>query len=514
MPEIINPISTRGSQLDWSELTGSLGNAVLDWDKKIKGKRAEDEAILQQTGKALNETEQPKTQSLNEFILSGTNEGRDKIYQWNQDLKAGKINRAEYHKRMTNLNDYWGNLSTVTKTLDTRIQQAMERQQVGEDGTLPPASAIEVEMQGYFGGLANLKDKKLNIGDDGRVMLATVGPDGTPMSMESIKYMNNPLNIAFNRTDVSGMVKAEVENWGKWDIGLTSDQRNNPNFKKSKVQLINTITGSPRSAASVLVDNTDEDYTVFFNEKDKMEKFAQLKQLNEEAGMGLTDEQISERMIQMRQDENGDYQPVLSDKQQQKAKEVVDREIEMQVGRTVDLAPRYSDGGSDKGDDVNVNELVGGYKATLRAFGFDPESVKQNINDPNSWGRNFDNINFGGLSNRYKYVYNGGKVEVYDNESSVLGDELKGSKKNLLFVAKEPRDLAQYIYGKSDASQNTSSWEDGRKYFLGDAVNQQNPKKTVNPKNKPMPPKKGAVVNGYKFLGGDPSSQKNWVKAK
>ena len=344
MPEIINPISTRGSQLDWSELFGSLSSSVLDWDKKIKGKRAEDEAMLQQTGKNLNETEQPKTQSLNEFILSGTNEGRDKIYQWNQDLKAGKINRAEYHKRMTNLNDYWGNLSTVTKTLDTRIQQAMERQQVGEDGTLPPASAIEVELQGYFGGLANLKDKKLNIGDDGRVMLATINQEGIPTSLESIKYMNNPLNIGFNRTDVSGMVKADVENWGKWDIGLTSDQRNNPNLKKSKAQLINAITGSPRSAASVLVDNTDEDYTVFFNEKDKLEKFAQLKKLNEEADLKLTDEQIAEKMIQMRQDENGDYQPVLSEKQQQKARDVVDREIEMQVSRTVDLAPRYSGG--------------------------------------------------------------------------------------------------------------------------------------------------------------------------
>ncbi len=513
MPEIVNPISTRGSQLDWSQLTGSLSNAILDWDKSIKGKRAEDEAMLQQTGQNLNATEQPKTQSLNEFILSGTNEGRDKIYQWNQDLKAGKINRAEYHKRMTNLNDYWGNLATVTKTLDTRIQQAMERQQVGEDGTLPPASAIEVEMQGYFGGLANLKDKKLNIGDDGRVLLATMNPDGVPTSLESIKYMNNPLNIAFNRTDVSGMVKAEVENWGKWDIGLTADQRNNPNFKKSKAQLIDAITGSPRSAASVLVDNTDEDYTVFFNEKDKMEKFAQLKKLNEEADMGLTDEQISEKLIQMRQDENGDYQPVLSEKQQQKAKEVVAREIEMQVSRTVDLAPRYSGGGSDKGDDVNVNELVGGYKATLRAFGFDPDAVKSNINDHSKWGRNPNNVNFGGLSNQFKYVYKNGKVEVYDKESNVLGGGIQTGKENLLFVAKEPMDLAQYIYGHRDASQNTTSWQDGRKYFLGDAVNQQQTK-PVQSKNKPAPPKKGAIVNGYKFLGGDPSSQKNWVKAK
>ena len=169
---------------------------------------------------------------------------------------------------------------------------------------------------------------------------------------------------------------------------------------------------------------------------------------------------------------------------------------------------------SDKGDDVNVNELVGGYKATLRAFGFDPDDVKGNINDHSKWGRNPNNVNFGGLSNQFKYVYKNGRVEVYDKESNVLGGGIQTGKENLLFVAKEPMDLAQYIYGHRDASQNTSSWQDGRKYFLGDAVNQQHQTKPVQSKNKPVPPKKGAIVNGYKFLGGDPSSQKNWVKAK
>jgi hypothetical protein len=82
-----------------------------------------------------------------------------------------------------------------------------------------------------------------------------------------------------------------------------------------------------------------------------------------------------------------------------------------------------------------------------------------------------------------------------------------------LAVVKDPKDLAQYIYGNKDASKNSLSWEDGRKYFLGGSVNQQQTK-PVQSNNKPAPPKKGAIVNGYKFLGGDPSSQKNWVKVK
>ena len=134
-------------------------------------------------------------------------------------------------------------------------------------------------MQGYFGALSNLKNRRLDIDDEGKVMVATLGTDGNPINLESVKYINNPLNTTFNRTDVNGMVKAGVDNWKSWDIGLVSDIRKNPNFAKSKLQLIDAITSSPRSSASVLVDYSNDDYTVYFNEQDRQNKF-QIRRTN------------------------------------------------------------------------------------------------------------------------------------------------------------------------------------------------------------------------------------------
>lgn len=478
--------SDRGNQVDWSKISSGLGEAVTDWDKSIKAKRAEDENAFRETNKMLAETESTKSQSLNEFILAGADNGRQKITNWYNDLKAGNINRSEYQRRRMNLTDNWNQLASVTKDLDQRIQQSLERQQVGPEGQLPQASQIELEMQAYFGSMANLVNKKLDIDDEGHVLLATMGPDGKPIELNNIKYMNNPLNINYSRVDVPSMVKAEVDNWGKWSIGRISDQRNNPQFPKMKAQLVETITATPRSASSVLVDYTDDDYTVYFSEQDKQAKFNQLKKLNEQIGGGLTDQQIEDRLIQMKQDPNGDYQPVLTDNQLRTAKDIVAREIEMQVGRDVAPAPMYSGGGgssSSSGSGEDPNQLIAGYKASLKAFGFDPEKVKANPKDYTTWGSG--NVDFGGLTTDFKYYYNpkSKAVEVYSASSptAITGDK-KNPENNLLFIAKNPKDLAQYIYMRSDASKNSMLWEDARKMFLGSRSSGNSTPKSSSPK--------------------------------
>lgn len=382
MPEYMQYVSNRDNQLDWGGITGRLISDIRGIEESRAAKRAEDEVLYQRNQKALNEPALNKSQSLNEFYLNGAFQGKDQIYQWNQQLKKGQIDRRTYQLKMNNLNDDWNNLSVITKSMDQRLQQAMERQQVGPNGELPPGSAIEAEMNGYFGSMANLKGKGIAIGDDGRVVLATYDDEGNVVNSSDIRYINNPMNIAFNRTDLSGLVKADVTNWGGWKIGRITDVRQNPQFKKSKVRLIETLTSSPRSAASILVDNSGEDYTVYFGKDDYNAKFSDIKRLNEEAGVKLTDAQINDMMISMKQDENGDYQPDLTPSQVAKAKEIVGNEIETQLGREVEPRPMMNGGGSTDKDDERYN---GNYYEDLRtAWDLSSTSPQESVNRLNN----------------------------------------------------------------------------------------------------------------------------------
>lgn len=437
-------VSNRGNVVDWNQAAQGLSGAVQSVDDARTARRAENEKVLKDSEKLINDTEQPKSQTLNEFVLKGADQGRSKLMEWNRQLKAGEINGRDYKSRVANLNEYWGSLANTTKTLDARLTQAMQRQQVGADGTLPPGSAIEAEMQMYFGGLSQLSDKGVVIDDDGRVMVGKFDKEGNMLSTEDVKYINNPANIEFNRTDLSGMVNADVKNWGDWAINRTTDARQNPQFAKSKSRLVNAIVGTPRSAASVLVDNTDGEYMVYFNEEDKQQKIQQLKEEYEQSGEKKTDAEIASQLILMQQDANGDYQPNLTNGQLDAAKKLVESEIEIQVGRKVDPRPVSSGGNNGPSYDQarsyqqEIDENLQGYIAVREA-----------------WNKNqYDLLSKGG----YSFVPKGnGVIEVYQGEDK-RGNKIK------VDVVDSPGGLAKYAFN-GDPNTNLRKYDEGRNHF-------------------------------------------------
>jgi hypothetical protein len=459
MAEYAGYISNRGNIVDFEGAAAGLSGAVKNVDQARKQRRKENDQIARSLEEQINDTEQPKNQTLNTFVLDGAMQAKAKKMDWMRELKQGG-NRADFLAKTANLEDYWNNLATVTKSLDQRLTQAMERQQVGEDGTLPPASQIEAEMQMYFGGLSNLKNKNLVIEDDGRVSVGKYDDDGKLVSTEDIKYINNPANIVFNRTDLTGQVAAGVKNWASWQQGRVTDMRLNPKFKLEKNRLINTLTSSPRSAASILVDNTDGEYQVYFGEEDKQQRIAALKQEAADAGQKLTDAEAEAKLIRMRQDENGDYQPTLTDAQMSKAKEITDNAIEAQVGREVEPAPQQT-GGPDFWDMFKYQQVQ-------------DNSLRGYIAAREGWTKG----DFSGLMQGYEYEPEGGddgsgkpyQVKVY----KVLTTPAKtGSgeyqKRTLVKTAKNPEGLSEFAF---DGDPNTSltDYTTGRQMFYGQGL--------------------------------------------
>lgn len=455
------PNSNQG--IDWQQAAASLGGAIKNVDDSRKARKAADESLLQESERLVNETEQPKSQTLDTFLLNGSDVYKRKALEWNKALREGKIKRADYNSRMANGMEYWKSLSTAIKSFDQRISQSIQRQQVGEDGTMPPASVIEAETQAFLGGLSQLKDKNLIVGDDGRLSVGRYGPNGELLSAEDVKYINNPANIEFNRTDLSGMVQAEVKNWGDWSIGRVSDTRQNPQFIKSEARLVDALTSSPRSAASILVDNTDGEYQVFFTPEDKAAKIQRIKDLDTQMGVKRTDAEIESQLIQMRQDENGDYQPVLSQKQMEEAKKLVKGEVEIQLSREV---TPYQGGGSSydasEARDIQneIDSNLEGYKAARKAW---------NTSD------------YSGLRSGYEYKRSGTgdnyKIDVYKiNTNPKTRDQ--GS--TLIKTITSPEGLAEYAFN-GDPNTNISKYKEGKNEFARRGLGDDRKKSSITP---------------------------------
>ncbi len=487
MAEFYGYVPTSDSSIDFRQLAQGLSSSIEGVREGQKSRTATNKQA-RKTAEGAMEFDPVSSETVNNFTYRYADQGRNKIFEWSKQLKRGEISGREYKERIANLNDYTSSMATVAKTLDQRLQESLKRQSVGENGELPQASGIEADLQVKFGDLANVIGKDTIIDDNGRVMVVKKDTEGNIISGEDIKQVLNPLNVEFNRVDLNGMLDAGTKGWEQFQVGTTTDARKNPAYAKAKVDLINTILASPRSTASVLYDNTDEDYVVYYDEDSKQQALQQFvdrqNEINQQLGKPLDakPKDFEQNLILMKQDEKGVYQPILTEEQLNKAKSVVDNGIEVRMGREQQIfAPHYGGGGGDSGSgDVNPSDWVPGYLASLEAFGIDKDAVKSG--DYKSTG----NHSFGKLDRRYSYRWDNGSVVVTK----------AGDPKSIIGRFSRPVDLAQFVYGTNDPSEATKMYNEARMTYLGSQNARQ-----INPNKKTSPKKSGVANKGGKKLG-------------
>jgi hypothetical protein len=461
-----------GKSIDWLSLAKGVKTDIDQGLKAREERKAADEKLVTDVSSKLRSWESTQNKSFNEVVLNGLDKARTQALDWNRQLKSGEITRNEYQRRMNNLNDSFDAFATTTKNFDQYVVGINKRQEEGL------SSSFEMFSADLNSRLMNIGTKDMNIGDSGDFFVTDL-VDG---SVQNVRNYTNMNNIVDNKIDVAKTVDSVVSKWDPVVLQqlkaggatvLTEDPRLNASYQKAKADLIGTLVNkdNPRGIVSILLDNSDLDYNLFYTADDARKVLSRAVESKEMAdGKAMTSEErtkfeekyFNENMIQVVQDNDGKYQPRITDKMISDANRVAESQIEQQLGFKKEEERGFAPSGrggmtyTEKKDIAKkkeqLNEYQRGYVASLDAFGKDDK------------GNVVKTPDFSGLDDSYQYRNYKGKVYVY-KMGSFDASGAQTDNAVLIKTVSEPKGLAQYtVYGKSPA-ESATNYERGRSQY-------------------------------------------------
>lgn len=341
--------------IDLAGLTDKLATKVSDIGKDRVKRKEELDTLASESAKKLSEIEMTKTESLNEKLLALGDEGRNKIAEWNSQLKAGNLSPSEYKKRMAGITEYTSLVGSTAKNFDAQMQEYIKRQ---ADKT---GSAYELATMEMYGKMADIKNTQYKVLDDGRIAIGLTDPEtGKIINQKDLRVINKSENMMTPRMNLNSEVNSVVKNWGADGIitylgrggyKSSASAANDPKFGLAKKRVVQALV--TQNAISLLVDNGGLSYVDYaFSESDKDKKISQaVKEAADLKGSALTKEEISDIETGMILVGN-DGKPVLTDAQLEKARKIAEAEIDLQVDnelKTVAPQPVSSGGGGSYG---------------------------------------------------------------------------------------------------------------------------------------------------------------------
>jgi hypothetical protein len=452
MPEYYGYTPTKA--IDWSSIGKGLSDTFSDIKVNREARAVKNEEIYQSAKKSVDSLETMKTQSLESFVGSSADEVRNNLLQANKDLKAGRIHPRDYRNLVNNINSSWGTFATTAKTLDERVMSAMQRQQTGEDGTPPPASTFEMFNMKQALSMKDLANKKVKVGGNGDLIMYD---QNDPSNEINLRTIGNIEELVDNRVNVNKAVQANVENWSEYirqnvtgggREKMIEDLTQSPYFKETEYDLINSIANpnNPRAITSILLDNSDNGYVLFKSEGEKnglivdairRKESIDGKEMSEDDRKKYAEEYLNNKMIKVATDENGNSQPVVTDKMIKEAQDVVKGQIRLQLKNSMTesrgFAPQSYGGNNGGGNQGDEETDYSRYKQIDQAWRSGDVNILNNMN-PN-----------------YKFKVdrsNGYKIKVYKinevpakkkGDNSTYQEELVGT-------ASEAKQLASYFY--------------------------------------------------------------------
>ena len=338
--------------IDLAGLTDKLATKVSDIGQERTKTKEELDTLASESAKKFSEMEMTKTESLNDKILALGDEGRDKIAEWNSQLKAGNLSPSEYKKRMAGITEYTSLVSSTAKNFDAQMQEYIKRQ---ADKT---GSAYELATMETYGKMADIKNTQYKVLDDGRIAIGLTDPEtGEIINQKDLRVINKSENMMTPRMNLNSEVNSIVKNWGADGIitylgrggyKSSASAANDPKFGMAKKRVVQALVA--QNAISLLVDNGGLSYVDYaFSESDKDKKISQaVKEAEDLKGSALTKEEISDIETGMILVGN-DGKPVLTDAQLEKARKIAEAEIDLQVDNELKtVAPQQWAGNSSK----------------------------------------------------------------------------------------------------------------------------------------------------------------------
>jgi hypothetical protein len=391
------------SRVDWGKMTSDIADELTQayQDRELAKQQLDD--IKTVNDELVSSAEKSKTQQINDLVFSGADDARQKMLQWNKDLKAGLLSARDYKSKMNKVKDDWTIFANNMKQFDTRVQEALKRQEVGPDGKAPVGSKLDAAMNEHIAALGDLRGKKITVDNQtGKIYIGNVDP-GTgildPNSLLDASSIGNAQNQYDNRLDLIAVTKPYVDLVEAWKIqnpsGTITDAKQNPELKNSIENFTYGILGNNRTATSVLLDNSGLEYDTYFDDQEYdqkvMEKFqdkirsigetpkyssdeiiemvSKYKKRNKNAtaedlenyknklsmevigelpieDQEMIMDEIRSKMIKVSLDDNGIYQPELTKNQIDDAQGVIESLIYTGIPRTVTLPAKLKSSGT------------------------------------------------------------------------------------------------------------------------------------------------------------------------
>ena len=312
------------SQVNWADAAKTITTDLKEIREDRANTRSQIETDTQKTLKELRTLDPVDNQQLGELALRGSDQSASYLMMQNDLLKSGEINPTDYMVGLQNQKDQWSNFSGAVKNWNAADLKARERLEAGD------SSAAEWwinEQNEAFGNLDNVSTfidpqtgdmSVIELDENGQIPLL---PNGEPDRSKyvNVNSMNVRINDQINKIDLNLDIAPDVDLMAgfidsKWAPGAygsrveqIEDARNAPGYQKYLTGIVDKYTANPRQTLSILADNVGGyDYT---------------RNPDEQGG----------NMILMEPDKRGLMQPVLTEEQENIAKEYIRTTIEGQV---------------------------------------------------------------------------------------------------------------------------------------------------------------------------------------
>ena len=334
--------------VDWGKAIGGLYNTVNQIGLDREQQKKELDKLMTDSISTINNSEMFKTQSLNDYVLAGAENGRTVINNANKDLKAGIIKPAEYRAIINNVNTYWSTMSKSMKNFDATNQEILKRQQPGKDGSPPEGSEFEEFLGAQHANLGDLRNSNYMFNpESGEGYMVKIDPTtGRPEKVTNSLAIADPSNIMDQRFDFDAEIKTATINmknsYVREDGTITLvDPTKNEYVANTIAHTVNSLTNNPRMSSQVLARYGEFEY--YEDEKGKnsiiQEKIDELEMSRSIEGKpALTNDEkknvannMSDMLIKVYLDDNNIYQPQITPEQQKIAQEIIRDKIISQL---------------------------------------------------------------------------------------------------------------------------------------------------------------------------------------
>jgi hypothetical protein len=479
MPEYsgyINPAEAKANPtLDWGSVINDVQSTLAKQEQQREANRQNATKEANDLYSQLSKVSTGQSQTENEFITNAAYQAKKNLAEVDKLYRSGKIKANEYANIRGNMSKMFTDINDSVKGLQDDYKKYIELSQSGN------LSAIADFNQNQKGKAFDLSNKKLYIDPmSGKGYLATVIDSKGNIDKNNLidpSWLKTNQSYYTPKVDVLGEVSKYTKDLGKFEqilqhppvggIWTVDNVAEKPEFNKWLNDVANAVASDPVKMASILADYSGS-HTLTSDPK------------NTEA----------DKIVMQRSLSTGLNTPALTAEQEKLAKDAVKNAILVQVDKTMKQ--------QENTYHAPVGRAPSAPKEPKFFAGAPTVDPKGNVVIPMS-GVNVKSGNLTENVTNWGKVGNSGKLfidYIGAGEFGLTGKPIRVYEGNPEFNRR-----AAYLVNPS-TGQRISSIQEAKQYANSLGGTQQ----------KTSTVQKGAVVDGYKFLGGDPANQKNWKK--